>query len=144
MTKKTKKQIFDSMKSQKEVNGYYVHCVENNNFGFSEVHSHYVSENFGYSDLQIILTPAVDQVTASYVIHQCVSDDIKYDSDPRNNIMIFDRIINRYVRFHNVTDHDHGDRKFLRIIVADDNEKFPWDEGCMEEYKIQYNEEIDE
>jgi hypothetical protein len=36
---------------------------------------------------------------------------------------------------------DKFGRPFLRVIIADDNNKFPWDEGCMEEYKVQFSDE---
>ena len=97
-------------------------------------HTHGVKESFNHMDLEIVLP--INPNIASSVLHGMV-ESIK-EGESFEDKTISDRVIRNYnVQLVKVTD---GKRDLLRVILPDENGRFPSDDDCAEVYKNQLDD----
>ena len=97
-------------------------------------HTHGVKESFNHMDLEIVLP--INPNIANSVLHGMV-ESIK-EGESFEDKTISDRVIRDYnVQLVKVTD---GKRDLLRVILPDENGRFPSDDDCAEVYKNQLDD----
>lgn len=97
-------------------------------------HTHGLKENFNHMDLEIVL-PIHPQM-AGGVIHGMV-EQIK-NGESFEDKLVSDKVIQNYnVQLVKVSDEY---RELLRIVLPDENGKFPSDKDCAEVYKNQLDD----
>lgn len=116
--------------------GWYVHGVEDNDGNIAEYHTHGLLMTFGQIDLQIIPvsdlpTPKVYDIITS-VVSSIICGD-KYTNDDEFTIRDDDTLYKMKMVLEN-----EFDRPLLRIIVPDENNLYPWDEGVNPYYELQF------
>lgn len=135
----TKKNILEMNEQQKkwlEEYGFYVHNVfpSSDDEILWNHHTHGLKECFNHTDLEIVL-PIHPQM-AGGIFHGMVNL-IKKGESFENKIMS-DKVIQNYnVQLFRVND---GTRDLIRIILPDENGKFPSDKGCADVYKNQLDD----
>ncbi|MBQ8997150.1 MAG: DUF4262 domain-containing protein [Clostridium sp.] len=116
-------------------NGYIIHNVfptrENEIFSH---HTHGLKENYNHMDLQIALGvhPAIINPVLDGVANQ-IKNGVTFEDK-----LVSDRVIQGFdVQLVKVK---FGSRELLRIILPDENGKFPSDKDCADGYKNQLDD----
>ena len=133
-------QFNDFMRQQEEMikkYGFVIHNVfpseEDEDILYS-IHTHGLKENFNHMDLEVVL-PMNPNIVAG-IFHGMV-DSIK-DGETFEDKSTSDRVIQNFdVQLVRVND---GARDLLRIVLPDENGKFPCDKDCADIYKNQLDD----
>ena len=97
-------------------------------------HTHGIKESFNHMDLEIVLP--VDPSLAGSILHGMV--DLIKEGESFENKLTSDKVISNFdVQLVKVND---GDRDLIRIILPDENGKFPSDKDCADVYKNQLDD----
>ena len=125
-----KKQHDELMKK----NGFVVHYTfpgEDSEETNCDYHTHGIKESFGHMDLQIVLP--IDPNIVAPIINSMVS--LIKEGERYDDKLISDKVIRGYdVQLVKVNVRD---RELLRVIIPDENGKFPSDKDCAEGYRDQ-------
>lgn len=116
--------------------GWCVHCIEDNDYNIIEYHTHGLLLIFGHIDLQILSVPDLPISKAYDIINSIVSsiiDDEKFTNDDEFTIKNDDTLYKMKMVLEN-----GFDRPLLRIIIPDENNLYPWDEGVNPYYELQF------
>lgn len=99
----------------------------------ANIHTHGLAENLNHIDLQIVLKLDEDlvQMLLNTIIDN-IAEGYKYREGRSNQVI--DSIEVEFKLF------EESDRKVLRVILPDEQGRFPNDEGCQEPYNKQYVE----
>ena len=116
-------------------NGYVIHNVypTNKNEIFSH-HTYGLKENYNHMDLQVALAlhPSIINPVLDGVVNQIKNGETFEDK------LVSDRVIQGFeVQLVKVK---FGNRELLRIIIPDENGKFPADKDCADGYKNQLDD----
>lgn len=128
------KEIFISEENQKllDKQGWFFDYEEIDG-PLANIHTHGLVENLHHTDLQIVLK--LDEETAGTLLHSII-ENIKggytyYEG--RSNKVIEDLEV-EFKKFK------EDGRDVLRLIIPDQDGRFPNEEGCSEPYSKQYAE----
>lgn len=117
--------------------GYIVHSVfpsEKDTSGKVSHHTHGLKENFNHMDLEIALAihPNLARAVLGGVAEQIKSGEVFEDK------LMSDKIIQGYnVQLFKMKSDN---RELLRIVLPDENGKFPFEKDCMDGYKNQLDD----
>ncbi|MEH6942586.1 DUF4262 domain-containing protein [Bacillus sp. JJ722] len=99
----------------------------------ANIHTHGLAENLNHFDLQIVLKLDEELVQMLFnTIIENIAEGYKYREGRSNQVI--DGIEVEFKVF------EEDDRKVLRLILPDEEGRFPNDEGCQEPYNKQYVE----
>lgn len=136
------KQFNDLMKKEEEMMekyGFVIHNVfptKDDKDGKFTIHTHGLKKSFNHMDLEVVL-PISPKIVAG-IFHGMV-DSIK-EGETFEDKSTSDRVIQNFdVQLVRVND---GKRDLLRIVLPDENGKFPCDKDCADIYKSQLDDII--
>lgn len=111
--------------------GYYAHYIVPKNRANVNYHTHGLPENKWHLDLQIVCPVKPDLAHKIFWSVVCEINSGHMFRDGEKS----DAIADRPMEFREFAE---GGRRVLRIIIPDDDGRFPSDAGCEEPYKWQY------
>lgn len=118
--------------------GYIVHYVtQDEENSFVNYHTHGLEKQYGHPELQIVLP--IEPSIASGIIHnvvQIIKSYTKQNKQIEDGEILYKVIMNYPVKF--MKKYSEG-KPILRILLPDENSKFPGDIGCDAIYELQKN-----
>ena len=132
--------VDEAIKNQKEMKdryGFYIHSViDDKKNKFISIHSHGLLENFGLLDVQ--MTHIVDNLEKTHELFWFLLN--AYKSEKQIRLKDGDLIHykeGKYACLRIIRD------EFMilnyRFIIPDESGRYPWDPGCDNRYKSQWN-----
>ncbi|WP_052343529.1 DUF4262 domain-containing protein [Bacillus massiliigorillae] len=97
----------------------------------ANIHTHGLAENLNHIDLQLVLK--LDKEMAEMLLHTVIDNIAEgYKYREGRSDQVIDGIEVEFKLF------EESDRMVLRLILPDEEGRFPSDEGCQEPYNKQY------
>jgi hypothetical protein len=122
--------------------GYYTHSVvEDGTDELIECHTHGILRSFGNLDLQIVATPLINTPDKAKSIIERISVNGKYENIKDGTVIGLNIDYKLYYATAKLIRDEEWRRVIYRIIVADENGLYPWNDGCNPLYKNQFTDE---
>lgn len=106
---------------------------------FDEYETNYHTHGLNkYGSLELEINFPIQQNLAGHILNEIglkIANGKKYKSNDTIEDIVNVKL--KVIETKGVHSDAHGDEKVLRIILPDENHKFPWDEGCNPIYQKQ-------
>ena len=104
--------------------------------GLIDCYSHGIEENLNHLDLQLVLPISMDHASAIInAIGLLIQEGRVFEPDVTYTDVLAKDVPMKFVQVKD----NLNNRQLLRIVLPDENFKFPEDKGCMALYNLQYN-----
>ena len=139
MEKEREKELREKAQKAMEDFGWYIHCVQDNDGNYVEYHTHGLLATFGHIDLQIVSVPDLSYMKAYDILTSIISSIINKEKFTNNDTLTIEEEYTLY-KMKMVMEKEFP-RPLLRIIIPDENNLYPWDNGVNPYYKSQFDGE---
>lgn len=141
-------ELIKECKEKESKYGYYTHRLYDDG-KINSLHTHGIMRNYSHMELEsIIVTNLVESYNiVTFIADLFIKNNVVIKNNTEYNIPIYDIHSNK--RIIKVTpkivyNSDINISPYFRLVIADPNDKYPWDDDCKEEYKVQWTEQDQE